>query len=237
MSPLAGRFLGRDPIGYSLLSLYLYTNSNPQNNIDPSGHMPQAIGGALAGCGISGASSALGSALVNFPNIGNFGGYCCSVGCDAFGGCLSGAIFGAFPSFITGCVGGALGSAVASLCERACKGEPLNGCELYGLAFNVVLGCFSGYAAEYSTAKIEALMIAIGLNVAAWTELCDQAGGMPGGPQLGGPVCCTFSSWSTIWSQTVQSNFGETPADACQRAGDGWLWNYNVVASRGGGCS
>jgi RHS repeat-associated protein len=236
MSPKSGRFLTRDPIGYKLLSLYLYVSNNPHLYSDPSGHMPQMVAGALAGCGAAGISAGIGSAIVNLPNIGKPGSYCCSVGCDSLGGCVSGAIFGAIPSVATGCIGGAIGSLVGSLCNNACQGTPIDGCTLFSAAVSAVMGCIGGAAADADGDNLEIVMNLIGLNVGIWSGLCSAAGG-GGGPAIGGgPVCCTFESGGTIWSETVTGNFGEDAGGTCARAADGWLWDYQVIASRSGGC-
>ena len=229
-----GRFCSRDPIGYRLLSLYLYVRNNPQLLNDPSGHMPQMLAGALAGCGVAGFWSAVGSVFINLPNIGNPTCFGCSVGCDSLGGCIGGALFGAVPGFWSGCIGGAIGSLVSSLCNSLCQGDPIDGCDFFGLAVNLVLGCIGGATGD-ADGKFEGLMEAIGLNVSVWTSLCSAAVGDR--PSLGGPACCTFLSGGTIWSESVSCGFGVTPASCCASAADGWLWDYHVLASRAGKCS
>jgi hypothetical protein len=228
--------MGRDPIGYSLLSLYLYLENNPLRDVDPTGRMPQMVAGALAGCGASAVWSAGGSAIVNLPNIGNVGTYCCSVGCAGLGGCVSGAIFGALPSFATGCIGGAIGSLVEGLCNNVCQGTPLDGCALFSMVASTVAGCIGGASTDADADNLDTVMNLVGLNVGVWGGLCAAGGG--GGPNIGGgPVCCTFGSGGAIWSETVNANFGEAPGAACRREADGWLWDYDFWGARQGACN
>ena len=220
--------------GYQALYLYLYVSNNSLRLTDPTGLTP--IEGFIGGCGIGGTWGAIGSGLANIALIGNFKNYCCLVGCDAAGGCVAGGILGAFPSTWAGCIGSAVGSLVSSLCKAGfCQNDPINACDFFGAVVNAVFGCIGGALGD-TDSPAEGVMEAIGLNVATWTGLCDAAGGGGGPGGLGGTACCTFSSGGTIRSETVSCGFGETAASCCADAADGWLWDYVVVASRGGSC-
>lgn len=234
MSPLAGRFLGRDPIGYLEREylLYLMLSNKALKGLDPTGHST-----ILAGCGLGAVGGVIGSAVANISIIlqGQYSTACCNIGCDAFGGCIAGAITGAFPSIAGGCLGGVVGSLASSVCQSVvCGGEPVGQCTFINALISGVLGCLGGAAADADGDNLNTVLTLMGINSSIYGSMCSGGGS---GPSLGGGlVCCAFSSGGSIWSETVNTNPGESPGDACRRRGNGWIRTWLVMGASGGDC-
>src|SRR5262249_42010097 len=49
-------------------------------------------------------------------------------------------------------------------------------------------------------------------------------------------ACCTFSSSSTTWSQTVTGCYKETAGSCCYDKAIGWFWSWQVLGATPGTC-
>ena len=168
------RWISRDPIGYegSPFNLYEYVESNPLRYTDPTGNIPLAV----AGCGLGAAGATVGSVLSNAGNfIRNPGTTLCNIGCDAFGGCVTGAITGQFPSIVGGCIGGVVGSLAASLCSSTlCSCEPFNGtCAIINAMVSGIMGCLGGAAAGADGEDtLGIVLFVLGVNSSTYGSFC-----------------------------------------------------------------
>ncbi len=167
--PEWGRFASRDPIGYDARdwNLYRYVSNGPTTFSDPTGREAAA---ALGGCVAGAIGAGVGTLLVQWWN-GR--GWCWKkAGCSAVGGCVTGGLIGAFPSWQAGCIGGGLGSLATAACEAAAglRG-PLDKCDVYNMTLNVVLGCISGISAEAAQSKIEVILTLLGFDAAVWSDI------------------------------------------------------------------
>ena len=209
-------------------NLFGYSHGSPITWIDPRGET--AI---LAGCGIGLAAGAGASLLVNLPNIGNPKQYCCQAFCSGIGGCVTGGITGTFLNTWSGCVGGVVGSLVASACESGLCGTrgPMGWCDLVTAMINGILGCFGGALSD-GGGDTDAIFAALGMDVAAFTAMCENGGP---GPQIG-KACCTFDNGHTIWSETVDCSFGQDAQQCCSDHANGWIVDWSVNGSRNGEC-
>ena len=243
MSPKTGRFLGRDPIGYAYREYlrYEYARARALIGSDPTGMMGQIVGGALVGCGVQGGITLVYS-LINGDSFCNCA---CKSGVDCLFGALAGALATAFPNWsgcIIGIAGGLAAGVTGEACSMACDGKQGNvTCAVASALITGIIGCAVEAAVDDNTPGLSLLENTlwqvvsrlIGSDIAG---LCDFFG-PPGQPQVPGLACCTFQSGGTIWSESVNTNPGETSGQACARRADGILWDYHVVASREGSCS
>lgn len=117
MSPLAGRFLGRDPIGYVYNNylLYLYVKNCPFNYLDPDGK-------CALGAGIGAALSGISTLLSSWLN----GESTCQIGCKSFLNTLNGAFWGCvgtsgLPPCLTAVFASITGTAIGTICDSSCN--------------------------------------------------------------------------------------------------------------------
>lgn len=163
-SSLEGAWLSRDPAEYLAgTSLYAYS-ARPFVEVDPSGALPQVVAGCLAG----GAGGFAGGLIGSWTWRGAL--------CGAFAGATTGCCISALPP--AGCICGAFGGLVENVCLALGGPDGLGDitvCELTNMLIDAALGCLGGRAAEVGDAQLDWILGFLGLNSAAWGQLCIPA--------------------------------------------------------------
>lgn len=213
--------------------------------VDPRGLLGHIAGGALIGCGVPGGWS-VAQSLISGDSF-------CACSCKGIISCgfgaLGGALAAAAPTYagcIYGIVSGLTSGAVKQYCKVACgEGNANVTCAMSTALITGAVGCIISHAAGASPEplqKLEQLMwnIAsriVGHDLAAMCgEVFPDDPLFPAVPPPIGTACCTFSSWGTIFSRSVELRPGEVETAACNREAQGYLWDWDVVGARNGRC-
>ena len=188
--PSAGRFLTRDPAGFTGgVNLYTYCSNAPVGNSDPSGEEGQAVEfdggnyfGVIVGCGtgIVGLINQYRSSGGAIPSVHDI---LCTLGASC-GGAILGIVLAAgsgAAAVALSCLEGALGALLASITSSLCTPvgpcqERSGWCVLGKAVFEGIYGCGGGALAKKVTSIVLAALVGTGFNM--WS--CDhKAPGCP----------------------------------------------------------
>jgi RHS repeat-associated protein len=171
LSPLAGRFLGRDPIGYRLShsNLFSFLDGQVFKTTDPDGRTPVQIGA----CAIGAVSSGLGAFIVSLLTE-DLTTACKKGACAGVNGCATGAAATFGP--LAGCIGGVIGTVLQTGCEAGLGVRPpISMCDAANMLVSTLLGCAGGSlvgGTQQIDQEVARLLVLIGINVGTWTQYC-----------------------------------------------------------------